>query len=380
VQQTTRIRGARTVVVIGAGPAGAATARLCADAGCDVRVFEKRPHVGGNCFDEKDRHGVRVHRYGPHYFRTSSTELLQWLSRFTEWVPGRYFVRARVGRNLVPMPVSLATMTALTGRPFTAGDFQAYLDEHRKPIAEPRNAEEQCLATVGSELYELLFRGYTLKQWGVDPRELAASVTARIPLRFNWDERYPQEDFQVMPRNGYSAQYENMLDHGNISVETGVSVSSEDVRSDQRSADATIYTGPIDHLFDDVYGPLGYRSLRFRWRHHKDRFVQPCVQINYPNDHEYTRTVEIKHLTGDAPRGTTICYEYPMQSGEPFYPLLTEENNGRYERYRALAEAEQQSDRPLYLVGRLAEFKYFNMDHVLLRASELAGRILKEWT
>ena len=374
-----RARGYRRVCIIGAGPAGASIARICAEAGCEVHVFERRRHVAGQCYDERDEHGILVHRFGPHYFRTSDEWLLKWLSRFTEWLPGRYYVRASVNGILAPMPVSLATMTALKGKPFTEEEFRAYLEEHRVNVPHPRNAEEQCLALVGRELYELLFKGYTEKQWGVHPRELAPSVTARIPLRFNWDERYPSETYQVMPKQGYTALYRNMLDHRNIHIQTDAFMDNKDIEAERKSSDATIYTGPIDKLFDYRYGPLGYRSLRFEWKHFAIPYMQPCVQINFPNDQAYTRIVEIKHVTGQEAPDTTLCYEYPEAKGDPFYPLLTQENRDRYELYKVLADEESRREPPMYLVGRLAEFKYFNMDQVLLRAIKVAHEILERW-
>jgi UDP-galactopyranose mutase len=370
----------RRISVVGAGPAGCAVARICAEAGCEVRVYERRGHVGGNTFDEKDEYGVRLHRYGPHYFRTNNAELLDWLSSFTEWIPGRYYVRSSVNGTLVPMPVSLATMSALKGEVFTADKFENYLAEWRESVDHPMNAEEQCLTLVGRELYELLFKGYTIKQWDRHPTELDASITARIPIRFNWDERYPVEPFQVMPADGYTAMYRNMLHHPSICVELNAELSNADIASERRSSDATIYTGQIDSLFEYRYGRLPYRSLRFEWKHYDERFVQPVVQINYPNEYEYTRTVEIKHATGQSIQTTTVCYEYPVDTGEPFYPVLSTESKATFERYRSDAEREEKIDGPLYLVGRLAEYRYYNMDQVLLRAIQTAKQIIKGWT
>ncbi len=369
----------RTIRIAGSGPAGASIARDLAEAGCHVEVFERRPHVGGHCYDEPDEHGVVVHRFGPHYFRTDDPELLAWLGRFTDWAPGRYYVRAKVGDKLVPMPVSLGTMTALKGTGFTETLFEEYLAAEREDIREPRNAEEQCLALMGRELYELLFKGYTEKQWGVAVTELAASVTARIPLRFNWDERYPREPFQAIPVPGYTAMFERMLDHPNISVTLNREVTADEVWGERGQYDATVFTGPVDALFDYRFGMLGYRSLRFEWVHHEAPFVQPCVQINYPNDYDYTRSVEIKHVTGQECQGTTVAYEYPIAEGDPFYPLLIGENRERYARYEELARREREGAHPVILVGRLAEFRYFNMDQVFLRARGVAAELLKGW-
>lgn len=363
------------ILIIGAGPAGAAAARILADSECSVDIFDARPEVGGNCYDARDEHGVLVHPYGPHYFRSDSEELISWLSRFTEWIPGRYYVRARVGSKLIPLPVSLATMTELKGELFTREKFEAYLLRERVVCTEPRNAEEQCLMTVGRELYETIFQGYSRKQWGVHPRELGASVTARLPLRFNWDERYPAEQYQVTPRAGFTAMFRKMLDHPGIRVTLNSRLKGESIKSVRADYRAVIYSGAIDSFFDLRYGPLGYRSLRYRWEYSLASYMQPCVQINYPNEHEFTRSVEIKHVTGQDCEGTTVGYEYPESEGEPFYPLLTEENRARYQKYKALADQESREKTPVYFLGRLAQYQYLNMDHVFLRSIDLAKKI-----
>jgi UDP-galactopyranose mutase len=367
----------KKVLIVGAGPAGAASARKLAEAGYEVHVYDKRPHVGGNCYDEYDEQGVLIHRYGPHYFRTNSHELLKWLSCFTDWIPARYYVRSKVGDILVPMPVSLSSITALKGNIYSKHDFENYLKAERCSFPEPRNAEEQCLALVGRELYEVLFKEYTKKQWGVEATKLSPSITARIPLRFNWDERYPTEEYQVMPKYGYSHMFSRMLDHPNITVKTNSLLKPHTISQLRNDYDCTIYTGPIDTFFNFRYGKLGYRSLRFEWLHFEECYVQPCVQINYPSDFEYTRTVEIKHVTGQDCKETTICYEYPESHGEPFYPILTTENQEKYVKYKLLADKESARNNPIFFLGRLAEFKYYNMDHVFIRSIEHTNHILK---
>jgi UDP-galactopyranose mutase len=365
--------------VVGAGAGGCAIARRLAEAGCRVELYEARAEVGGNCQDAYDEHGVLVHCFGPHYFRADDDDLIQWLSHFTQWVPGRYCVRARVGNTLIPLPISLATMTALKGQAFSPGRLEEYLAHHREEIAQPCNAEEQCLATVGRELYELLFAGYTEKQWGTSARDLDPSVTARLPLRFDWDERYVNETYQIMPKDGYTAMFRSMIDHPLIALHVQSAVDAQAVLDLRKWHDAVVFTGPIDALFDHRYGQLGYRSLRFEWQHYPDNFFQPCVQINYPDSAtDYTRTVEAKHVTQQVVDGTTVCYEYPSQHGPPFYPILNEENLRLYDRYRQLAAAESRSEHPLLLLGRLAEFRYYNMDQVLLRATALSGQLLNE--
>ncbi|MBU1055298.1 MAG: NAD(P)-binding protein [Proteobacteria bacterium] len=367
----------KKILIIGAGPAGSTSARIFAEAGWTVDIFEKRHHIAGNCYDELDENGVLVHRYGPHYFRSNQIELLKWLGKFTDWIPGRYYVRAKVKNALIPVPISLATITALKGKAYSAEAFEKYLQHERISFSSPQNAEEQCLAQVGRELYETLFKGYTSKQWGVEPTKLSPDITARIPLRFDWDERYASEKYQVMPKDGYTAMFHKMLEHSNINVELNSLLCPSDIKRRREEYDYTFYSGPVDTFFDLKHGKLGYRSLRFEWHYYNESYVQPCVQINYPNDFEYTRTVEAKHVTAQKCDGTTVSHEYPQAEGEPFYPLLTRENLERYAKYRILADKESNSDRPIIFLGRLAEFKYYNMDHVILWAMETANRILR---
>lgn len=366
----------KKALIIGAGPAGSTSARIFAEKGWMVHLYEKRNHIAGNCYDEYDDNGVLVHMYGPHYFRTNSLELLQWLSNFTDWIPGRYYVRASVNGKLVPLPISLATITMLKGKPYDEEKFHKYLDEQGVSIARPKNAEEQCLALVGQELYKSIFEGYTKKQWGLDPSELSPSITARIPLRFNWDERYVNEKYQVIPRDGYTEMFQRILDHANIIVKTNYPLSPSEVRKLRIKYNFVLYTGPIDSFFDFRFGELGYRSLKFEWNYLRDNYKQPCVQINYPNNYKYTRTVEIKHVTGQNCEGTTICYEYPQSLGDPFYPILNEDNKKKYLKYKALADELINQNDPIYFLGRLAEFRYFNMDHVFIRSMKLANKIL----
>ncbi|MEI8346579.1 MAG: UDP-galactopyranose mutase [Pseudomonadota bacterium] len=366
----------KKITIVGAGPAGATCARLLADAGYKVDLYDKRNHVGGNCYDQYDPHGVLIHPYGPHYFRTDSYELLSWLSQFTQWITANYLVRAEVDGKLVPLPISLSTITNLTGKVHNEDDLNNYLAAQVEHYARPSNAREQCLTTVGHELYEKIFKNYTRKQWGIGAENLDPSITARIPLRYNFDERYPQEKFQVLPLNGYTYMFERMLDHPQIEIHLNNFLSADDLKGLKNSSDLMIYSGMIDHFYDQRFGPLGYRSLRFEWKNFPMHYWGPCVQINYPNDHQYSRTVEIKHITGQRCPSTTVCFEYPAAEGEGFYPLLTAENADRYQAYLNLAKSDTNSDRPVYFIGRLAEFRYYNMDHVFIKANELAEKII----
>jgi len=368
-------------LIVGAGPAGSTIARLLAEKNHHIELFDERFHVAGNCYDHINEHGHLLHYYGPHYFRTNSDELLAWLSRFTEWIPGEYFVQANVLQKNVPLPISLATMELLYGKIFNKENFEDYLKTHRSEFQGIRNAEEQCLATVGKELYELFFKNYTIKQWGVHPRDLESFVTARIPLRFDHDIRYPSEKHQVLPKQGYTEMFKSLLDHTHIHLQLNHRLSPEWIQKYRSQYKAIIYTGPIDTFFHYCFGKLQYRSLRFEWVHKKNLdFFQPSVQCNYPNDQEYTRIVESKHITKISGHGTTLCYEYPSSKGEPFYPMPIKYQLEKYQRYQELAKLEEVKEHPVYFVGRLAEYKYYNMDHIFLRAIGIANDIAQRFS
>lgn len=364
-------------LVIGAGPAGSTVARLLAEQNHEVELFDERHHIAGNCFDKINDHGHLVHTYGPHYFRTNSDELLTWLSQFTQWIPGEYYVQAKVQQMEMPLPVSLATMEKLKNKKFTKEDFETYLLSQRVDIKNVTNAEEQCLSTVGKELYDLFFKNYTIKQWGVHPRDLEAFVTARIPLRFDYDVRYPSEKHQVLPKNGYTKMFQAILDHHNIQLCLKRHITAEWIKQHRDNYQAVIYTGPIDAFFENCFGKLEYRSLKFEWVHKPEmEYFQSTVQCNYPNDQEYTRVVESKHITKVKGIGTTLCYEYPTSKGEPYYPMPLKRQQEKYQRYHELTKIEEQREHPVYFLGRLAEYKYYNMDHIFLRAMSVAQEIL----
>lgn len=368
----------KKILVIGCGPAGSTIARNFAEKNFHVDIFDSRDHIAGNCFDKINEHGHLIHVYGPHYFRTDSEELFQWLSTFTEWIPGKYYVKAKVLGKEVPLPISLATMDVIKNLKFKKEDFEDYLKNNIEKFPSITNAQEQCLSTVGKELYELLFKNYTIKQWGVHPCELESFVTARIPLRFDHDTRYPSEKFQFLPKNGYTEMFQKILNHPNIHLFLNSSISSNYIYKNKNKYFATFYTGPIDNFYNFCFGKLQYRSLNFVWRHFSNLdYYQSCVQYNYPNDYEFTRSVESKHITSINGKGTTVCFEYPTDTGDPYYPMPIKTQQEKYKRYSALAENEKNQDNPIYFLGRLAEYKYYNMDHIFLRAINLCKEILK---
>ncbi len=356
-------------LIVGAGFAGCVLAeRLAADAGKRVLIVDRRPHIGGNAYDYYNADGILVHKYGPHIFHTNSREVFEYLSRFTAWRPYEHRVLASVDGQLVPIPINLDTINRLYGLQLDSFQAAAFLAERAEKIEHPRNAEEMVLSKVGRELYEKFFRNYTRKQWGLDPAELDPSVTARIPTRTNRDDRYFTDTYQAMPLHGYTRMFERMLDHPNIKVMLNTDYQEVMDCIPHREL---IYTGPIDEFFDFRFGKLPYRSLEFRFETHDRPRVQPVATINYPNEHAYTRVTEFKHLTGQRHHKTTVVYEYPRAEGEPYYPVPRRENAELYKRYQELADATP----GVYFVGRLATYKYYNMDQVVAQALTLYARL-----
>jgi UDP-galactopyranose mutase len=352
------------VLVVGAGFAGAVMAeRLAADAGLKVLVVDRRPHIAGNAYDRLDDGGILIHQYGPHIFHTNSQEIVDYLSRFTDWRPYEHRVLADVDGRLVPMPINRTTLNRLFDLDLSTDDeAAAFLAGRAEPVDPIRTSEDVVVNAIGRELYETFFRGYTRKQWGLDPSELDKSVTARVPTRTNTDDRYFTDSFQAMPAKGYTAMFERMLDHPNIEVLLDVDFTA--VR-DLIDFDELVFTGPIDEYFGHRYGKLPYRSLRFRHEVVDAERFQPVATVNYPSeDVAYTRITEYKHLTEQTATKTSITYEYPAAEGDPYYPIPREENQRLFKRYEALADAEA----GVTFVGRLATYRYYNMDQVVGQA------------
>lgn len=359
------------VTVVGAGFSGAVVAERLAEHGLQVRVVDRRDHVGGNAHDRLDAHGVLVHPYGPHIFHTNAQRIVDYLSRFTRWRPYEHKVLAKVGEKLVPIPINVDTVNALYGLSLDESTIEAFYASVREPRERIETSEDVVVSQVGRDLYEKFFRGYTRKQWGLDPSQLSASVAARIPTRTDRDDRYFTDTFQQMPADGYTRLFERMLDHPNVRVETGVDWS---VARDRVRAGHVVYTGPIDAWFGYRFGRLPYRSLRFEHEHVPDSPLrQPVGTINFPNDHAYTRTTEFRHLTGQSHRGTSLVREYPTDEGDPYYPVPRPGNEALFRRYEALAAAETD----VTFVGRLAQYRYYNMDQCVGAALAAATRILE---
>jgi UDP-galactopyranose mutase len=351
-------------LIVGAGFAGSVLAeRLASQNGARVLLIDRRNHIGGNAYDEKDEAGILYHKYGPHIFHTNSEQVVEYLSLFTEWRPYEHRVLAQVRGQQVPIPINRTTLNML----FDAGlktddEAAAFLAARAEPVADIRTSEDVVINTVGRELYELFFRGYTRKQWGIDPSELDKQVTQRIPTRTNTDDRYFGDTFQAMPKDGYTAMFQRMTAHPRIEKMLGVDYG--DVK-DAIDFDHLVFTGPIDEYFDFRFGKLPYRSLRFDHRTLDQEQYQPVAVVNYPSpETPYTRISEYKHLTGQKHPKTSITYEYPAAEGDPYYPIPRPENQELFKRYEALADATP----GVTFVGRLATYRYSNMDQIVGQA------------
>ena len=353
-------------------------------------VVDSRSHIGGNAYDHYDEAGVLVHAYGPHYFRTNSPRIQSFLSQFTDWTAVEYQIRSFSEGRYWNFPINLNTFEQLIGRPSHTEEMEAWLESKRVPISNPRNSEEVIISQVGWELYEKFFKNYTIKQWKKHPSELDASVCGRIPIRTNRDDRYLAESFQALPSEGYTKMFERMLNASGPSLELRLQTDYRDI-IERVKFRHLVYTGQIDSFFDYRFGDLPYRSLRFERESFSSSalesrvsvsgrrgFWQPAMQVNYPNSEEFTRIVELKHATGQQTDATTIVREYPTdfrRGGDPFYPIPNPETSLLYAKYKALADQTSNAS----FIGRLATYRYYNMDQVVGMALAEFDRIRKDW-
>lgn len=377
-------------VIIGAGVAGCVAARDLAESGRKVLVLEQRDHIGGNCYDEKDEHGILIHKYGPHIFHTKEQKAYDYLSRFTDWYAFGHEVVANVYGKLIPVPFNLNTLHMVYEQEKADALEKKLIDafglESRVPILKLREHEDPEIREIADYVYENIFLHYTMKQWGQTPEQIDPAVTGRVPVLISHDNRYFQEPWQGMPLHGYTLMFEKMLDHENITVEIGVDARSRVTFSEgsvsldgQAFTGDVIYTGPLDELFDCRFGRLPYRSLRFDFEYYDKPDYQGHSVVNYTVSEDFTRITEFKYLTGQQAEGTTIVKEYPFAytgaEGEiPYYSIANEANQKLYEQYRGLVEHIPN----VWLLGRLAEYKYYNIDAMVLRALELTDKIKKD--
>lgn len=357
------------IVVVGAGISGATIAeRYARLLNKKVLVLEKRDHIAGNCYDFKNDAGILVQKYGAHLFHTNSDVVWKYLQQFSSWKPYEHKVLSSVDGMLVPIPVNITTVNFLFGLHIqTEEEMKKWLAKQVMPIKNPKNSEEIALSTVGKTLYEKLFKNYTIKQWNMDPKQLDVSIIGRIPVRTNFDPRYFSDKYQAMPSSGYTKIFEKMLSHPNIKVQFNTDYFK--VKETLGNFEKLFFTGPIDQYFQENSGKLSYRSLHFEFETFNFPFYQTSSVINYPNDNEFTRTLEFKHMYAQKHPKTTIVREYPSSEGEPYYPVLTKENLAILEKYKKQAELEVKKG--VYFVGRLANYKYFNMDQAFANALNL---------
>jgi UDP-galactopyranose mutase len=362
-------------LIVGAGYSGAVLAeQLASKLNKKILIVDRRNHIGGNAYDYYNEHQILVHKYGPHWFHTNDDKVFNYLSRFTEWRHHYHRVKSYVDGNLLPIPINMDTLNELYNLNLKSSDeVQNYFDSVKTEIKNPKNSEEMVISQVGDDLYNKFFKGYTLKQWEIHPKDLAASVTARIPTRTNRDNRYFTDKYQGVPKHGYTAMFEKMLDHPNISI-----LLQTDYKEiiHQIKHKTLIYTGAIDSFFDYKFGKLPYRSLRFEHETFNQEFYQSHQQINYPNDYDFTRIVEWKHATGQNSKVTTITREYSLiAEGEmdKYYPIPRDVNHEIYKKYKS--EVDQLKD--VIFCGRLAEYKYYNMDQIVARALKIFNDIKK---
>ncbi len=356
-------------LIVGAGYAGSVLAeRLARKSNKKVLVVDRRNHIAGNAYDHYNDAGVLVHKYGPHIFHTNSRDIFDYLSQFTQWRGYEHRVLASVDGQLLPIPINLDTINKLYGLNLTSFQVEEFFASVAEKCDAIRTSEDVVVSKVGRELYEKFFRGYTRKQWALDPSELDAQVTARVPTRTNRDDRYFTDSYQSMPLHGFTRMFENMLDHPNIKI-----MLNTDYREVREFIpfDEMVYTGPIDEFFDYRFGKLPYRCLEFKHETHDRPLFQPAAVVNYPNDYAYTRCTEFKYLTGQEHAKTSVVYEFPQSEGDPYYPIPRAENSALYKRYQELAD----STPGVHFVGRLASYRYYNMDQVVGSALTLYKKI-----
>lgn len=356
-------------LIVGAGFAGCTIAeRIASQLDKKVLIVERRNHIGGNAYDYYNEDGILVQKYGPHIFHTNSKRVWDYLSQFTEWNGYVHRVIAKVKGKEVYLPINIETMERLYDCKFTPQSLRRYFEQCRLKIKKIRNSRDVIVSQVGEELYELFFKHYTKKQWGVYPDELDPQVARRLPVRFNRDTRYFTDKYQGIPKFGYTKMFEKMLNNKNIHI-----LLNTDYKEiiDLVKFDKLIFTGPIDYYFDYMYGKLPYRSLDFKFETLNIEKYQNAAVVNYPLDNEYTRITEFKHFYFQKHHKTTICYEYPKSEGDPYYPIPKRECQEIYQKYKK----EAKKLKNVYFLGRLAEYKYLNMDQVVEEGLRLFARI-----
>lgn len=365
-------RSSKNIIVIGAGFAGSVAARLIAEAGHNVDIFDKREHIAGNAYDYFDDFGVLVHKYGPHIFHTPNKTIFDFLSNFTDWKEYKHIAKTVVDKNFLPFPINLETLNTFFNQKFLPEECESFIENKRINNSQIANSEDLVLASFGKEIYEKFFKGYSEKQWGIPMKELKVSVASRrIKFKNSYDEYYFNDRYQAMPKNGYTAMFEKMLDHKNINI----FLNQEKSKSDLENYDHAVFTGSLDFFYDYKFGSLPYRSLVFEFEHFDSvDYMFPAGQINYPDlQNKFTRITEFKHITGQKCQGTTIAKEYPTSEGDPYYPIPKKE----YEDIFKLYKKDSKKEKDCTFIGRLAEYKYYDMHQVVGSSMQKTKLLLK---
>lgn len=369
------IKKIEKILIIGSGISGCTLAEKYAKRGNLVEIIEKKDHIGGNCYDFYNKEGILVSKYGAHIFHTNYDDVWKYIKKFSNWCPYKHKVLSCVKNKLVPIPVNIDTVNILFNTKIkTERGMKNWLSKNIKKINNPQNSEESALARVGKELYELMFKNYTKKQWDLWPKELDVSVMNRIPVRKNFNNAYFDDKYQAIPQNGYNEVFNKMLSNKNIKIRLNTNYFN--IKNNIKKYDKIFFTGPIDRFFNYKYGKLQYRCLKFKFETYNKEYFQQNSVINYPNDYAFIRIVEHKYLTGQKNNKTTISKDYTSWFGDPAYPVPTEKNKKIYEKYKK--EAEKIESKNIYFVGRLANYKYFNMDEAFKNSLDLFNRLEKK--
>ena len=367
------------ILIIGAGPVGCTLANLFStDKKKNIQIIEKRDHIAGNCYDFYDRNNVLVHKYGPHYFRSNNKKIIKFLSNFTAWIDGNYYVKSCDKGKLFQFPINLNTLEHIYKKKFNKKIAENFFKEQKKTILNPKNFEEFLINKIGKDLYNKFYKNYTIKQWGLDPKKLNSNIAKRIPIRLNRNNKYLREKYQLMPKKGFTEMFKNMINKKNIAVSLNSKIvfNIKTVDDFINQYDYIFYSGPIDNFFNFKYGKLNWRSLKFKYKNFKKDLKQVVGQINYPNQFKYTRSVEYKHITKQKNKTTTISYEYPLKEGDPYYPVNTKEDHFKYRNY--LKKTKELEKKKVFFVGRLAEYTYINTDEAIDKAIKLYKKISKK--
>ena len=365
------------LLIVGAGPVGCVIAERAAKVkNWSSLIVEKRNHIAGNCYDQINKKGLRIHKYGPHYMRFKKKRIYNYVSQFTKWIKGNYIVKSSIKGELYPIPINLNTLEKFFKKKFkNKNDAKRFINTLKVKKKKINNSEDYILSKLGKKIYENFYKNYTIKQWGIHPKNLNKSVVGRLPIRFNRDPYYVNQKLKVMPKDGYTKLFGNMIKNKNIEV--SLSTPYEKIKKTISPNLATIYTGPPDMFFNYKYGKLDWRSLDFKFKTYKKKQIQECVQINFPNENKFTRKVEIKHVTKQKSKFTTLSYEFPKSKGDPYYPINNRRNINLFKKYKKLIKKLEKKN--IFFEGRLASYRYLNMDEVIEAALNLFKKLKNKY-